>query len=47
MITSLNSFGPYPKPQICPLEPEKGKNDHKIKSNSQVRIEGTIENKSV
>ena len=47
MITSLNSFGPYPKPKICPLEPEKGKNDNKIKSNSQVRIEGTIENKSV
>ena len=39
-------FEPYPKPKNSPLGPQKVKNDPKLKSNSKVRIEGIIENKS-
>ena len=36
----------YPNPKNSPLEPQKVKNDPKIKSNSKVRIERNIENES-
>ena len=35
-----------PKPKNSPLGPQKVKNDPKIKSKSNVRIEGNIENES-
>ena len=37
---------PYSDPQTSPLWPQKDKNDPKIKSNSNVRIQGIIENES-
>ena len=37
---------PYPNPRNSPLGPQKVKNDPKIKSKSNVRIEGNIENES-
>ena len=42
-----NIFEPYLDPQICPLGPQKVKNNPKIKSKEKVRIEGTIEKKVV
>ena len=35
-------FEPNPCPKNSQLGPQKVKNDHKIKSKSKVRIEGTI-----
>ena len=40
-------FEPYPSPKSSPLGPQKAKNDTKIKSKSNVGIEGTIRNKSI
>ena len=40
------AFEPYPNPKNSPLGPQKVKNDPKIKSKSNVRIEGNIENES-
>ena len=37
---------PYHDPKNSPLEPQKVKNDPKIKSKSDIRIEKYIENKS-
>ena len=37
---------PYSDPQTSPLWPQKDKNYPKIKSNSNVRIEGIMENES-
>ena len=37
---------PLKSPKSSPLGPQKVKNDHKIKSKSNVRIEGNIENES-
>ena len=37
---------PYPNPKNSQLGPQKVKNDPKIKSKSNVRIEGNIENES-
>jgi len=34
---------PYSDPQTSPFGPQKDKNDPKIKSNSNVRIQGIIE----
>ena len=39
-------FEPNPDPKNSPLGPQKLKNEPKIKSNSNVRIEGIIENES-
>ena len=39
-------FEPYPDPKNSPLGPQKVKNDPKIKSKSNVRMEGNIENES-
>ena len=39
-------FEPKRNPKNNPLGPKNGKNDPKIRSNSNVRIEGIIENKS-
>ena len=39
-------FEPYPKPKNSQLGPQKLENDPKLKSNSNVRIEGIIENES-
>ena len=39
-------FEPYPNPKNSPLGPQKLKNDPKIKSKTNVRIEGNIENES-
>ena len=39
-------FGPFPNPNKSPLGPQKVKNDPKIKSKSNVRIYGNIENES-
>ena len=38
------SFEPYPDPKNSPLGPQKVKDDPKIKSKSNVRIEGNTEN---
>ena len=44
---SQDVFYPYhPDPKYSPLGPLKVKNDPKIKSKSNVRIEGNIENES-
>ena len=39
-------FEPYPNPKNSPLGPQKVKNDPKIKSKSNVRIERNKENES-
>ena len=39
-------FEPYPNPKNSPLGPKKAKNDPKIKSKSNVRIDGNILNES-
>ena len=39
-------FEPYPNPKNSPLGPQKVKNEPKIKSKSNVKIEGNIENES-
>ena len=41
-----NSFRTLPQPKNSLLGPQKVKNDPKIKSKSNVRIEGNIENES-
>ena len=37
-------FEPYPKPKNSPLGPQKVKNKPKIKSKSNIKIVGDIEN---
>ena len=37
---------PYPNPKNSPLGPQKVKNDPKIKSKSNIRIEGNIEDET-
>ena len=44
--THKTIFEPYPKPKNSQLGPQKLENDPKLKSNSNVRIEGIIENES-
>ena len=46
MSRPQNIFWTLPWPDHSPLRPKKRKNGPKIKSNSNVRIEGIIENKS-
>ena len=46
MSESQNSFYNHIEPKNSPLGPQKDKNDPKIKSNSNVRIQGIIENES-
>ena len=46
MSRPQNSCRTLPQPQNSPLGPQKVKNDPKIKSKSNVRIEGNIENES-
>ena len=47
MSRPQNSFWTLPRPKkIAHLGPKKAKNDPKIKSKSDVRIEGNIENES-
>ena len=46
MSRSQNSFRTLPQPKNSLLGPQKVKNDPKIKSKSNVRIEGNIENES-
>ena len=46
MSRTKTVFEPYPDPKNSPLGPQKVKSDHKIRSKSNVRIEGTIGNKS-
>ena len=41
--TSKQFFDPYSNPKNSPLGPQKVKNDPKIKSKSNVRIEANIE----
>ena len=41
-----NTFSTFPNPKNSPLGPQKVKNDPKIKSKSNVRIEGNTENES-
>ena len=43
---SKTVFDAYPNPKNSPLGPQKVKIDPKIKSNSNVQIEGIIENES-
>ena len=45
-LTPKTVFDPFPNPKYSPLGPQKVKNDPKIKSKSNVRIEGNIENES-
>ena len=45
-VDQKNVFEPKRNPKNNPLGPKNGKNDPKIRSNSNVRIEGIIENKS-
>ena len=44
--TPKQFLNPTPIPKSRPLGPQKVKNDHKIKSKSNVRIEGNIEDES-
>ena len=46
MIRPQNSFKPHIEPKNSPLGPQKVKNDPKIKSKSNVRIERNKENES-
>ena len=43
-IGSKTVYEPYTEHKNSPLGPQKDKNDPKIKSESNVRIEGNIEN---
>ena len=45
-VDSKTIVEPYRNPKNCPLGPKKVKNYPKIKSKSNVRNEGNIENKS-
>ena len=45
-VDSKTVFEPYSDSKNRPLEPQKVKNDPKIKSNSKVRIEWSIEKES-
>ena len=47
MSRPQNIFEPYPDPKNSPFWSQKVKNDPKIKSKSEVRIEENIENKSL
>ena len=46
MIRPQNSVKPYSDHKTSPLGPQKDKNDTKIKSNSNVTIQGFTENES-
>ena len=46
MSRPQNCFEPYPSPKNSPLGPKKVKNDPKNQSKSNIKIEGTIKNKS-
>ena len=46
LVDPKKGVEPYPNPKNSPLGPQKVKNDPKIKSKSNVRIEGNIENES-
>ena len=46
MSQAQKSFQSLPQPQNSQLGPQKVKNDPKIESKSNVRIEGNIENES-
>ena len=46
MSRPQNSFRTLPQPKNSPLGPQKVKNDPKIKSKSNFRIEWNIENES-
>ena len=46
MSTTKTVFETYPDPKKSPLGPQKVQNSPEIKSNSNVRIEGSIENES-
>ena len=46
LVYSKKVLGPYIGPKSSPLGLQKVKNDYKIKSKSNVRIKGNIENES-
>ena len=46
MSRPQNSFRTQPQPQKLPIRAPKSQNNPKIKSKSNVRIEGNIENES-
>ena len=45
-VDPKTAFEPYPNPKNSPLGPQKAKNDPKIMSTTNVRIQGNVENKS-
>ena len=45
-VVQLHKWTQNSDPQTSPLGPQKDKNDPKIKPNSNVRIQGIIENES-
>ena len=46
VVDAKTFLKPYHNPKNSPLGPQKVKNNPKIESNSNVRVEGNIENES-